>query len=390
MLSQLNTWIHWGVESHLDYTTKRKILHTNIAALLAVLSYSLYGVFYSFIGNPALNNAIYSLIPFFPLQVLVLYLNRKKHYCQARWLLVVAVMGSQLAVSFVSFGSFLNSYYSYIVFALVSIVVFPLERWKSIIFLFTLNIGLYLYFEFNWIAPAPALLELDKDIVRLIRHLYPTTSLLTVLFFMSMVEFVAARGERRLERLSVTDALTLLPNRRYFESAYKLEAAQNQRAQSHLSLAILDIDHFKQVNDNYGHDVGDQVLMHISELLRRSTRAGNVIARVGGEEFALLLPNTKQSEALEMAERIRINIEGSSYIHDGKRLPLTLSIGISEVDCEVPLEQSYKLADKALYEAKRKGRNRVETHTDVEREVNKINASTDTATTIDQQARMKR
>jgi diguanylate cyclase (GGDEF)-like protein len=261
------------------------------------------------------------------------------------------------------------------VFALASIIVFPLERWKSIIFLFTLNIGLYLYFEFNWIAPAPALLELDKDIVRLIRHLYPTTSLLTVLFFMSMVEFVAARGERRLERLSVTDALTLLPNRRYFESAYKLEAAQNQRAQSHLSLAILDIDHFKQVNDNYGHDVGDQVLMHISELLRRSTRAGNVIARVGGEEFALLLPNTKQSEALEMAERIRINIEGSSYIHDGKRLPLTLSIGISEVDCEVPLEHSYKLADKALYEAKRKGRNRVETHTDVEMEVNKINAT---------------
>jgi diguanylate cyclase (GGDEF)-like protein len=363
MLSQLNTWIHWGVEPHLDYTTKRKILHTNIAAMLAVLSYALYGLLFSFIGNPALNNAIYSLIPFFPLQVLVLYLNRKGRYFQARWLLVLAVMGSQLAVSFFSFGSFLNSYYSYILFALVAIVVFPLERWKSIIFLFTLNIGLYLYFEFNWIDPAPALLELDNDIVRLIRHLYPATSLLSVLFFMGMVELIAARNERSLEALSVTDPLTMLPNRRYFENTFKLEAAQNQRSQGHLSLAILDIDHFKQVNDDYGHDVGDQVLIHIAELLRRSTRAGNVIARVGGEEFALLLPNTKQSEALEMAERIRVNIEGASYIHDGERLPLTISIGIAEVDCNSPLEHSYKLADAALYEAKRKGRNRVEVHT---------------------------
>lgn len=117
------------------------------------------------------------------------------------------------------------------------------------------------------------------------------------------------------------------------------------------------------MNDNYGHDVGDQVLIHIAELLRRSTRAGNVIARVGGEEFALLLPNTRQSEALEMAERIRINIEGASYFHDGKRIPLTISIGIAEVDCDSPLENSYRLADEALYEAKRNGRNRVEAHT---------------------------
>jgi diguanylate cyclase (GGDEF)-like protein len=363
MLSQLDTWLHWGVEPHLDYTTKRKILHTNIAAMLAVLSYALYGVFYSIIGNPALNIAIFCILPFFPLQALVLYLNRKGYYSQARWLLVFAVMGAQLAVTIISFGSFLNSYYSYILFALVTIVVFPLERWKSIIFLFTLNIGLYLYFEFNWIEPTPALLELDNDIVRLIRHLYPTTSLLSVLFFMGMVELIAARNERKLEALSVTDELTQLPNRRYFENTFKLEAAQSQRSQGPLSLAILDIDHFKQVNDDYGHDVGDQVLVHIAELLRRSTRAGNVIARVGGEEFALLLPNTKQSEALEMAERIRANIEGASYLHDGEQLPLTISIGIAEVDCDSPLEHSYKLADEALYEAKRKGRNRVQIHT---------------------------
>lgn len=363
MLSQLNTWIHWGIESHLDNTTKRKILFTNIAALLAVLSLGFYALLFAFIGNPALTNVIYSQLPFYPLLILVMHLNRRGRYCQARWLLVVSVVVSQIVGSSLSFGSFLNSYYSYILFALASIVIFPLDRWRTIAFIFTLNMGLFLYFEFNWVPPAPALLELDNDIVRLIRQLFPTTSFVSVLFFMGMVEFITARGERRLEQLSVTDALTMLPNRRYFENTFKLEAAQNQRSPKHLSLAILDIDHFKQVNDNYGHDVGDQVLIHIADLLRRSTRAGNVIARVGGEEFALLLPDTKQSEALEMAERIRSNIEGAAYIHDGKRIPLTISVGIAEVDCDSPLEHSYKLADEALYEAKRKGRNRVETYT---------------------------
>lgn len=363
MLSQLNTWIHWGVDSHLDYTTKRKVLFTNIGALVAILSLGFYALLFAFIGNPALINVIYSQLPFYPMLVLVMHLNRKGMHDQARWLLAFAIVVSQIAASFISFGSFLNSYYSYILFALGAIAIFPLERWKSIAFIFTLNIGLFLYFEFNWIEPAPVLLQLDNDIVRFIRQLFPTTSLVSVLFFMGMVEFVAARSERRLEELSVTDALTSLPNRRYFENTFKLEAAQNRRAKGHLSLAILDIDHFKQVNDHFGHDVGDQVLIHISDLLRRSTRAGNVIARVGGEEFALLLPNTKQSEAVEMAERIRLNIEGASYFHDGKRIPLTISIGIAEVDCDSPLEHSYKLADEALYEAKRKGRNRVEAHT---------------------------
>ncbi len=363
MLSQLNTWIHWGVDSHLDFTTKRKILFTNIAALLAIASLAFYALLFVFIGNPALTNVIYSQIPFYPLIVLSMHLNRHGQHCQARWLLVFAVIASQIAASLISFGSFVNSYYSYILFALGAIIIFPLERWKSIAFIFILNISLFLYFEFNWVEPAPALLELDKDVVRFIRQLFPTSTVISALFLMGVVEFVAARSERRLEQLSITDALTTLPNRRYFENTFKLEVARNQRAQSHLCLAILDIDHFKQVNDDYGHDVGDQVLKHISNLLRRSTRAGNVIARVGGEEFALLLPNTQHRAAVEVAERIRVNIEGASYFHDGVRIPLTISIGIAEVDCDSPLAHSYKLADEALYEAKRKGRNRVEAHT---------------------------
>lgn len=364
MFAQLNAWMHWGVEAHLDFTTQRKVLHTNIATALSLASLWFYAVLFAFIGNPALINVIYSQLPFYPMLLLVPYLNRLGLRCPARALLVFAVMGSQIAASLISFGSYLNSHYSYILFALGTIVIFPLERWRAIAVLFTANMALYLYFDFNWVPPAPVLLELDQDTVHMIRQLFPTTSLVTVLLLMSMVEIVAARGERKLEQLSVTDPLTGLPNRRYFESACKLEAAQNERGNGHLSLAILDIDHFKRVNDSYGHDVGDEVLVHIADLLRRSTRAGNVIARVGGEEFALLMPNTKAQEALEGAERIRANIEASPYNRKGKPLPLTISIGIAELARGATFEHAFKLADEALYAAKHKGRNRVEVHGD--------------------------
>jgi len=172
MFSQVSAWVHAGVDSRIDYTSKRKVLHTNIAALLAIITLLCYALLFAFIGNPALINVIYTQIPFYPLLALVVYLNRRGRYCGARWLLVFAVVASQVAASLISFGSYVNSYYSYILFALASVVVFPLERWRSIAFIFTLNMGLFLYFEFNWVEPAPALLALDHDMVRFLRQLF--------------------------------------------------------------------------------------------------------------------------------------------------------------------------------------------------------------------------
>jgi diguanylate cyclase (GGDEF)-like protein len=122
---------------------------------------------------------------------------------------------------------------------------------------------------------------------------------------------------------------------------------------------MIDIDHFKVVNDTYGHDAGDEVLKHISLQLSQTTRQSNVVARIGGEEFAVLLPKTSLPEAVEVAERMRQAVENNRYQLKQQVLNVTISIGVAVVDCELPMAQAYKAADMALYQAKHAGRNRV-------------------------------
>jgi len=121
----------------------------------------------------------------------------------------------------------------------------------------------------------------------------------------------------------------------------------------------VDIDHFKAINDNYGHDTGDSVLQHIAQLLSQATRKSNVIARVGGEEFAVLLPNTSLSGAVDVAERMRQVTQEESFGLKDQQLTITVSIGVVAVNSDLPMTQAYKWADEALYRAKNTGRNRV-------------------------------
>jgi diguanylate cyclase (GGDEF)-like protein len=169
----------------------------------------------------------------------------------------------------------------------------------------------------------------------------------------------AAKGD--LERLSVTDGLTGLFNRRYFNTRLQQEFHRAQRYSDPVSLMMLDIDHFKSVNDTYGHPFGDVVLRGTAELLSTSVRDPDICSRYGGEEFAVILPKTHLAGALVVAERIwrelgqkRYRVEGT-----GTEVGATASIGLSffpSKDIGTP-EQLVKYADEALYRAKRDGRN---------------------------------
>ncbi|MDB5795697.1 MAG: diguanylate cyclase with sensor, partial [Noviherbaspirillum sp.] len=127
-----------------------------------------------------------------------------------------------------------------------------------------------------------------------------------------------------------------------------------------LSLLAIDADHFKQINDTLGHAAGDTVLQHLAETITRSAREIDVVARVGGEEFAVLLPSTALAAALAVAERIRKNVESAAIHIDGREVRYTVSIGVSTM-CEgvSGMDDMMKMADKALYDAKRNGRNRI-------------------------------
>jgi diguanylate cyclase (GGDEF)-like protein/PAS domain S-box-containing protein len=164
-------------------------------------------------------------------------------------------------------------------------------------------------------------------------------------------------AERELERIAHEDALTGLPNRRRFVDEAARMMSRTERHQERLSLLLFDLDHFKQVNDKFGHVVGDSVLKEVAQRMRICLRTEDLPCRWGGEEFVALLPLTSEAEALQVADRLRANIAAASLLIGGNRLNITVSCGIAEWRANEPLEHFLARADKALYEAKNAGRN---------------------------------
>ena len=173
-----------------------------------------------------------------------------------------------------------------------------------------------------------------------------------------------AKG-KALEEMAHIDELTGIGNRRRFENRLSVELSRARRYEHPLSLLVCDIDHFKLVNDRFGHAVGDEVLQFFGDLLGRQLRGPDVAFRYGGEEFVVLTPETKSAGAKLLADRLREVFEqDSSTTTAGRR---TISIGVSGTDLlgpEVAASQLFETADKALYRAKQSGRNRVCVHED--------------------------
>ena len=175
--------------------------------------------------------------------------------------------------------------------------------------------------------------------------------------------FLSAEGRRRhatrlLEKEAATDALTGLPNRRTFDaagSALVLEAKTTGRS---VALLMIDLDRFKQVNDRWGHDVGDSVLRKAAGVVASEVRGGGLAARYGGEEIAILLPDVAEDEALRISERIRLAVKQNVYHMHPDLLSVTVSIGVASRQGEcLEFTKLFSAADRALYAAKAGGRN---------------------------------
>jgi diguanylate cyclase (GGDEF)-like protein len=155
------------------------------------------------------------------------------------------------------------------------------------------------------------------------------------------------------------DPLTRLLNRRGLDDALQVSRAQAARRSLPTSAIMVDIDHFKQVNDSFGHEIGDQVLRQVADIISRLCRSSDVIARTGGEEFLVVLPETDLDSARILAERIREAIGQRPIVVDSQRIGVTVSLGVSSVVGDLNLDELSLEADRAMYLAKRGGRNRV-------------------------------
>ena len=171
------------------------------------------------------------------------------------------------------------------------------------------------------------------------------------------------RVHKQLEQSAITDTLTGLYNRRHLQEIFPKLRAQAQRDWRSLTVILCDLDYFKMINDQYGHLAGDYCLMHFAKILKQYSRSNDFLFRIGGEEFVIVSISKNTSGSITIAEKIRAATEESQIIYKGRKIPLTVSCGLSFADPddsqETALPRLLSRADKALYEAKNAGRNRV-------------------------------
>ncbi len=216
--------------------------------------------------------------------------------------------------------------------------------------------------ELCWDVAIEAVLVAQKETeykVGLIKKIFYVIILLNGSSAISVMFLVFMYVRRKLEHETAHDQLTGLHNRRAYVQAIVSEVALNQRYQIPLSLVMVDIDYFKQINDTCGHKKGDDVLISTAKVLAKSIRKTDLVYRIGGEEFAIIAPGTNAEGAKVLAESVRKKVE--EIKHKGLA-SVTISLGVAELLPEWDEDKLFFAADKALYEAKEKGRNRTEVY----------------------------
>ena len=191
-------------------------------------------------------------------------------------------------------------------------------------------------------------------------------SFLTIVFLSALYEYSREQSYAFVEKLraeyenqALHDQLTTLPNRRHINEQLKHEYQRTIRSKERFSVLLVDVDRFKKINDDYGHDTGDQVLRCLSQRFKQSIRKQDLVARWGGEEFLFMLPSTTIDNAAELAEKIRHKTAAEPIWQNQRAVHVTISIGVAEITETQSIDQAINLADKRLYVAKQEGRDRV-------------------------------
>lgn len=196
-----------------------------------------------------------------------------------------------------------------------------------------------------------------EDKVSEIKKLFYLILILNTISAILVILLIFSYVRKKLEYESSHDPLTCLYNRRSYDNVIGSELARSKRYNSPMSLILFDIDYFKNINDKYGHKTGDQVLINLAKVTTESIRGTDSTFRIGGEEFAIISPETKAEEAFKLAEKVRNRIENYSFETVDK---VTISLGVAEFHQNVTKDNLYNQADQALYLAKNSGRNRTE------------------------------
>jgi diguanylate cyclase (GGDEF)-like protein len=256
-----------------------------------------------------------------------------------------------------------SGFHYFLLIFIPALVVGSARRWAVPL------VGLLLTFYLGVYAACQLLGPLDPLEPWALQLAYAVNVLLIFGMFYAMAAFYRAtvfQAERRLLAAATTDPLTGLSNRAAFYQRAQSELAQGRRRAEPLSLMLADVDFFKRINDEFGHEAGDLVLVRLAELMRQTLREVDVLARWGGEEFLVLLPSADIAEAAAVAERLRQAVAAARIGIGAHTVQVTMSFGLAQVKPHHDLQSVTQRADQALYRSKREGRNRVSSASEAE------------------------
>ncbi len=374
----------------------RNIQLTNYSVFIASFSVLLFNIINYTAGSRDIIQSLTVILTFVPSFWLGLYLNfRHRHYFAAVIvnILITASVFNQLII--LNQGIPGLKYYFFL-FSIIPLITIPLSYRGTIILLSLMNISAYLLSSWKEMADPPVY-PYNQNTVLILYGVSVTGVFITVLIITAFNQFFFSRAENRLEveaethrktadslrqaheeqtslsaelselsrqlmqkneilkNLAIRDGLTGLYNRYYFDEMLHDAAERTSRYGEPISLILLDIDHFKTINDTYGHDTGDLILTDVARIIKESVRKADICARWGGEEFIILMPQTSSSGSFTAAEKIRLNIEKHEF---AKNVKVTASLGTAEKKSGETTEDWFSRTDKALYLSKNSGRNR--------------------------------
>lgn len=318
---------------------------THLAFLLLFYSIDARLMVWINIGSIALFLASYGL------------LLQRRNSLGIRLIVLEIFLHAGLAVHVIGWDS---GFHYYLIMMPPVIMLSPTRRTGSNLILVCITCAVYLGFD-AFLRDAPPLHVLTPTMLAALRYfnIGLTFALLSLLAttYLRLVK----RAERRLSLAAATDPLTGLNNRRRIMEVIRYWVTRRKREAAPLCFVVCDIDHFKRINDEHGHDAGDKVLVAVAETMSRTLREQDSVARWGGEEFLIVMPNTALTQAIAVAERLRQQIEDTTLAIGERTIRISLTLGVTEHHAEEDPEASIARADNALYRGKEGGRNRVVT-----------------------------
>ncbi len=389
-VSKLRTFINWiRKERSLNNSIVQKTLETNLRriyylALIGIPSHIAHVIMFWITDPSSSEEAVWRtgiivvhsihLLVSIAIAIIISIIRKQKHLSKKAVYIQYAfiVSLSAMAISLVTIDQYVTTNITPFLVLCLGLAVIFLLRPSSTLIVFGVVLTAYLLL-IGTVQKEPAILLTNRvnGITFVVFGMYLSLILWNTTRKNLFQEEEIKRQQKELEeknaelqRLAFLDTLTGLYNRRkWYEFAWE-ESRSICRYSTSSSVVLMDIDHFKKINDDYGHPIGDKLLKEIAGLLRKNLRAVDKPCRWGGEEFIVLLPNTSVEEARKVAEKLRTMIERTEFSIDGESIRVKASFGIASIRCEEnSLDRAYERVDRALYMAKQSGRNIVVSET---------------------------